>query len=102
MSGEYLIDVSIGNNTGKKVFIVKGGYSCNAGYMVWAYVAKDTGKEPFYASLYDKHISRIGKRLFDQPNKLGDMYENELLNKCKEFVKNNNYYCNMTIVMRTD
>ena len=102
MSGEYLIDVEIGNPKGKKVFIVKGGWSCNAGYIVWAYVAEDKEKSPFYATLYDKHISRIGKRLFEPPNILNSKYEDELLNKCVEFVKNNNYICNMIITMRTD
>jgi hypothetical protein len=103
MSGEYLKETSIGDIGNKRVFIVKGGWSCNAGYMVWAYVAEDTGEKVTYAkTLYDKQIARIGKRLFEQPNKLGDMYEDELLNKSIEFVKSNNYYCNTIIVMKTD
>jgi len=103
MSGEYIEKTNIGDSTGKKVFIVKGGWSCNAGYVVWSYVAEDTGIEASYAKTqYDKCIAKIGKRLFEPVNRLGSMYKGELLNKCIQFVKDNKYFCDMIITMKTD
>ena len=106
MSGEYIVSANIGTKqkmVENEVFIVKGGYSCNAGYVVWAYVARDTGKAPHYASReYDKYICRIGERLFDPQMKLGEKYAHELFTACKKYINDNGLYCNMIITMRTD
>ena len=100
--GEYLQGTKIGKGN-EKVFLVRGGWSCGAGYMVWTYVAKVKDKEPSYTkSPYDIAVSKIGERLFKPDNKLGRCHEQDLTNSCVKFIEDNNYFCDTIIVMRTD
>ena len=57
-----------------KVVLVYGGWSCTAGYTHWAYVAEAVEPDKHHKgqyvdgiSLYE--ISRIGRRLFEPPNR---------------------------------
>lgn len=103
MSGEYTEKGKIGKENGLKVLIVKGGWSCNAGYMVWAYVAKDNEKDASYAKTpYEKYVARIGEKVFEPENKLGSKHDKELLDKCFQFVKDKGYFCDTVVTMKTD
>ncbi len=103
MSGEYIEKISIVNDNGIRVLIVKGGWSCTKGYIVWAYVAKDNENDASYAHTpYNKYVARIGKKLFEPVNRLGGKHNKELLDKCFQFVKDNNYFCDTIITMKTD
>lgn len=55
----------------KKVKIVWGGWSCNAGYVHWAYVCEIQEAPDYYknASYSEKLIGTIGKKLFEAPNR---------------------------------
>lgn len=103
MSGEYIEKGRIGKSSGLKVLIVKGGWSCGKGYINWAYVAEDKEIDAEYAKTpYQKYVARIGKKLFEPVNKLGDKHDAELLDKCYQYVKDKKCFCDTVITMKTD
>ncbi|MCK4252284.1 hypothetical protein KAX97_12620 [candidate division WOR-3 bacterium] len=96
-----------------EVKIVWGGWSCNAGYVHWAYVCDIRKEVPWYAKTQqDKEVCSIGKKLFEPPlrtetsnpkncdyGKEPTEYPKKL---CKEWCQEHGYKVIGHIKMRTD
>ena len=110
-TGQYVIDNKTEVAKGKKrVYIVKGGWSCAAGYIIWAYVAEinDIQFQDYTAefwskmSEYEKAVARIGKRLCQPPNIQVGKEGRDPYQACQQWCSQQGYAVEKIVVMRTD
>ena len=85
------------------VVLVRGGWSCEAGYIQWAYVAKakppdESRKGRFVGAVNVYEMSRIGERLFEPPTSR----ENSPTPIVEKWIKDNGHNLITNVTMRTD
>lgn len=93
----------------EKVVLVRGGWSCQLGYVHWAYVAKHVEGQP--VNTIRPGCEKIGEKLYQPPNRqevrdpkhgdYGKEPEPWPLPLCSKWIVDNNHLYMETVVLLT-